>query len=165
MTNAEKYPHYFKDVKHLDSIDVYRVAALWNVTNNAQFHALKKVLCAGGRGAKDVKQDIKEARDALNRWEAMLTEDDNVAAMLFVPQQCDVDMCTGEDRVPSLIQVRIVNPRGQEPATMQIAAYGKAPPGFKWTTIGDLFRIGPNDPKPRTPLFDEWYPTEGGCTA
>lgn len=67
LTNAEKYPHYFKSVKHLDEVDVYAVMDLFDVQNQAVGHAVKKLLVGGKRGAKNYLQDIIEARDTLNR--------------------------------------------------------------------------------------------------
>lgn len=61
------YNHYKKDVTHLESIDVYRILELYNVTDPCVQHAIKKLLCAGNRGAKTEEQDIIEARDTLNR--------------------------------------------------------------------------------------------------
>lgn len=72
---ARLYPHYFKDVTHLKVIDVYRVIDLWEITNPALQHALKKVMAAGKRGAKNSRTDIKEAIDSLNRALEMLNED------------------------------------------------------------------------------------------
>lgn len=72
-----KYPHYFKDVTDLDSIDVYRVLELFNVTNPCLQHAIKKLLVAGGRGAKDIRKDVAEAIDTLERWQEMRLEDDD----------------------------------------------------------------------------------------
>lgn len=69
-----KYGHYFKDVSHLKKIDVYRVIDLWQITNPALQHALKKVLAAGQRGAKDTVQDVQEAIDSLVRWKEMQDE-------------------------------------------------------------------------------------------
>lgn len=68
--------HYFKDVSHLQEIDVYRVLDLFKVTDPCIQHAVKKLLVAGGRGAgKDISRDIKEAIDSLNRWHEMRRED------------------------------------------------------------------------------------------
>ena len=53
--------HYFKDVSRLDSVDVYRVLELFEVVEPAIQHAVKKLLCAGGRGAKSQPQDVQEA--------------------------------------------------------------------------------------------------------
>lgn len=61
------YSHYKKDVTHLESVDVYRILELYNVTDPCVQHAIKKLLCAGNRGAKTEEQDIIEARDTLNR--------------------------------------------------------------------------------------------------
>lgn len=72
---AELYPHYHKDVSHLLSIDVYRVLVLFAVTDPAIAHAIKKLLVPGGRGAKGLREDIKEARDTLDRKLQMMDED------------------------------------------------------------------------------------------
>lgn len=72
-----KYPHYFKDVTDLDSIDVYRVLELFHVTNPCLQHAIKKLLVAGGRGSKDIRKDVAEAIDTLERWQEMRAEDDD----------------------------------------------------------------------------------------
>lgn len=73
-TIAEQFPHYFKDVSHLDVIDIYRVLDLWEVKDNAIGHAIKKLLVAGGRGAKDAEQDVREAMVYLQRWQEMQAE-------------------------------------------------------------------------------------------
>lgn len=72
---AREHSHYFKNVAHLTEVDVYRVLELFGVTDQAVGHAVKKLLCSGGRGVKDVAQDIKEARDTLTRWQEMRAED------------------------------------------------------------------------------------------
>lgn len=73
---ATKHSHYKKNVSHLSFIDVYRVIELFEVTHPALQHALKKVLCAGGRGQKDWAKDVQEAIDSLNRALEMQGEDD-----------------------------------------------------------------------------------------
>lgn len=71
-----KHSHYYKDVSHLETIDVYRVLQLFNVTDPCLQHAIKKLLVAGGRGAgKDVSRDIQEAIDSLLRVQEMERED------------------------------------------------------------------------------------------
>lgn len=72
------FEHYFKDVRHLEFIDVYRVGLLWNVTDPALFHALKKILVAGDRGVKDQETDIEEAITTLKRWLAIQQEDKRI---------------------------------------------------------------------------------------
>ena len=69
------HSHYFKDVSKLVAIDVYRVLELFDVVDPAIQHAVKKLLCAGGRGAKTMPQDVQEAIDSLNRWQEMRKED------------------------------------------------------------------------------------------
>ena len=76
MSNQDiKYPHYFKSVSHLETVDVYRVLSLFQVNDPCVQHAIKKLLCAGDRGDKSMIKDITEARDSLNRHLEMLNED------------------------------------------------------------------------------------------
>lgn len=70
-----KHSHYFKDVSSLTHIDVYRVLQLFGVTDPCLQHAAKKLLVAGGRGAKDIEQDVQEAIDTLTRWKDMRIEE------------------------------------------------------------------------------------------
>jgi hypothetical protein len=49
------------------TIDVYDVLQAFNVTNPATAHAIKKLLVAGGRGYKDVQQDLDEAIQSIQR--------------------------------------------------------------------------------------------------
>lgn len=67
--------HYKKDVSNLQMIDVYRVLQLFGITDPCEQHAVKKILCAGQRGAKSHEQDIREAIDSLNRRLEMIDED------------------------------------------------------------------------------------------
>jgi hypothetical protein len=48
-------------------IDVYGVIETFGLTCPARQHALKKILLAGDRGKNDTIDDLKEARDAINR--------------------------------------------------------------------------------------------------
>lgn len=76
---AKQFSHYHKPCPY-DSIDVYRVLLLFNVTDPCLQHALKKLLVAGGRhgpDGKDVKKDVHEAIVSLVRWEEMRTEEAN----------------------------------------------------------------------------------------
>ena len=73
---ARKHNHYFKPVAGLETVDVYRMLELFGVTDQALGHAIKKLLVAGGRGAgKDIRQDVAEAIDTLQRWQEMRAED------------------------------------------------------------------------------------------
>lgn len=75
MTTTVNHSHYKKDVSHLNSIDIYRVIELFDVRHPALQHALKKILAAGKRGAKNDTKDVSEAIDSLNRWQQMRDED------------------------------------------------------------------------------------------
>ena len=70
-----EFNHYFKDVRHLETVDVYRVLKMFNVTDPCIQHAVKKLLVAGGRGSKDQSKDVGEAIVSLQRWMEMSTED------------------------------------------------------------------------------------------
>ena len=65
-----KHSHYFKDVRHLDYIDIYQVCKLFEVEDPSHCtqHSIKKLLMSGKRGVKDKMKDIIEARDTLNRY-------------------------------------------------------------------------------------------------
>jgi len=73
-----KHSHYHKPVTGLESVDVYRILRLFEVSDPCLQHAIKKLLVAGGRGAKDITQDVQEAIDTLTRWQEMQAEDNNV---------------------------------------------------------------------------------------
>lgn len=75
MTPAEIFPHYYKDVEHLKTIDVYRVLDLWKVTDPCLQHAIKKLLNAGQRGCKNHTEDVQEAIVSLRRSIHMMQED------------------------------------------------------------------------------------------
>lgn len=68
---SELYPKYFKDFSGDDEADVYLVHHRFELLDfsGALHHASKKILLSGVRtGGKTQYQDIKEARDTLNRW-------------------------------------------------------------------------------------------------
>lgn len=70
-----RHAHYFKSVRGLEVVDVYRVLQLFEVTDPCLQHAIKKLLVPGARGAgKDTSRDVQEAIDTLTRWQAMQTE-------------------------------------------------------------------------------------------
>lgn len=69
-----KYEHYnfkYKEIK----IDPYRIMYEYKITHPAHQHALKKLLRAGN-SIKNLKQDIQEVIDSLERWIEMIDEDD-----------------------------------------------------------------------------------------
>ena len=50
-----------------NKIDVYSVLVTFDVTCPARQHAIKKLLCSGLRGKGNAIQDLKEAKDAIER--------------------------------------------------------------------------------------------------
>lgn len=70
-----KHSHYKKDIRHLSMLDIYRFLKLFNVTDPAIQHAIKKLALGGGRGAKDIVKDYLEAIDSVERALQMLAED------------------------------------------------------------------------------------------
>lgn len=78
---ARKYSHYHKECP-FDSVDVYRVLTLFNVTDPCLQHAIKKLLVAGGRGGgKPIDKDVAEAIVTLTRWQEMRAEEHNLTAL------------------------------------------------------------------------------------
>ena len=70
-----KHAAYYKPCP-FNEVDVYRVLLLFNVTDPALQHAIKKLLVAGGRGGgKDISRDVQEVSDALERWQEMRKEE------------------------------------------------------------------------------------------
>lgn len=66
---------YRKSVMEYEYIDVYRVLELYGVKCHAIGHAVKKLLCAGERGAKGCEQDLREALLSIERALEMRGED------------------------------------------------------------------------------------------
>jgi hypothetical protein len=74
------FPHYFKALPAgCTHVDVYRVLDLFGVTDAPIQHAIKKLLCAGARGAKDQAQDVAEAIATLQRWQQMRDEEQDAS--------------------------------------------------------------------------------------
>jgi hypothetical protein len=57
---------YKRKIKGVE-IDVYDILYYFKVVNPAVQHAIKKLLCAGGRGHKTEEQDLREAFDSIKR--------------------------------------------------------------------------------------------------
>ena len=73
--SKSKHSHYKKGVSHLNVIDPYRIADLYDLHPCAD-HIMKKSLCAGGRGHKDLLRDIQDIIDTAERWKEMIEEDE-----------------------------------------------------------------------------------------
>jgi hypothetical protein len=71
----KKHSHYFRDVSKLESIDVYRILELFDVSCPIAQHIVKKALAAGKRGAKSSARDMQDIADSANRWLEMRQED------------------------------------------------------------------------------------------
>ena len=96
------YDHYFKKVPSgAAKIDVYRVLAMFEVIDPCVQHAVKKLLVAGGRGAKNAQKDIEEAIVSLRRWQAMRLEE--VAAPAPDPAEGPFDFLTAKNRIFDLL--------------------------------------------------------------
>lgn len=69
-----KHSHYFKNVSHLEELDVYRLIELYAITDPCIQHMLKKCLVVGGRGSKDALRDVQDIIDTAERWKQMQQE-------------------------------------------------------------------------------------------
>jgi hypothetical protein len=69
MEFNESGSKYLRPVKAAinGNVDVYAVLLIFDVQCPARQHAIKKLLCSGLRGKGDALQDLKEARDAIDR--------------------------------------------------------------------------------------------------
>ena len=65
--------HYAYDYKGI-RLDPYRIMTVYNITHPAHQHALKKLLRAG-KSVKDLRTDLLETRDSIDRYIQMLDED------------------------------------------------------------------------------------------
>lgn len=66
--NQPLFPHYYKDVpRNATHVDIYWVLKAWEVIDPCIQHAVKKLMAAGRRGAKNTEKDLKEARDSITR--------------------------------------------------------------------------------------------------
>ena len=68
---SELYPKYYKDFSDVDEADVYLVHDRFNIQDpsGCLHHASKKLLLSGVRtDGKSKYDDVREARDTLNRW-------------------------------------------------------------------------------------------------
>ena len=72
---SSEFGHYYRDVSHLEKIDIYRFCDLFGIKGPLE-HALKKIACAGQRGAKDFYKDLNEAIQSIHRAIEMREEDE-----------------------------------------------------------------------------------------
>ena len=131
---TRKHSHYFKPVPAgVTHIDVYRLLAMFSVTDQAIGHAVKKLLVAGGRGAgKDERKDIQEAIDTLQRKLEMMDED---ASVVVAPDPDGWIPHTGNNRpvdADCVVQVRL--------ADGTVTGFKQAG-GFAWADMPCVSRI------------------------
>lgn len=78
LTNREQkgaYSSYFRDCPY-EKVDIYRILQMFDITDQAIGHAIKKLMLAGVRtGAKSTRQDIEEAIVTLQRRLEMMDEE------------------------------------------------------------------------------------------
>jgi hypothetical protein len=90
--------HYFRDVSHLEQIDVYRVLKLFGVECPVAQHVVKKALAAGQRGHKSVRRDWQDIADSATRRLQMMDEELAAANKAFcVPGEQGPCTCPGGD--------------------------------------------------------------------
>ena len=92
----KEFSHYFRDIAGLSKIDIYRFLELFGVTKSTYQHAVKKIVCAGQRGAKDERKDIGEAIVSLTRALEMLDEDERAATIRKAVEDGDIVLEFGE---------------------------------------------------------------------
>ena len=68
------HTHYAFDYKGV-RLDPYRIMLVYGITHPAHQHAIKKLLRAGN-SVKDIRTDLIEARDTIDRFLQMLDEDE-----------------------------------------------------------------------------------------
>ncbi len=69
--SGAKYLRTIRDISGTDlpgQVDVYSVLEAFKVTSPPLQHAIKKLLCAGLRNKGSREQDVREAKDALDRY-------------------------------------------------------------------------------------------------
>jgi hypothetical protein len=71
---VREFSHYHKPCPY-DSVDIYRILKMFEVTDPCLQHIVKKALCAGKRGAKDLHQDLLEIRATAVRALEMIGEE------------------------------------------------------------------------------------------
>lgn len=73
MSNRNKYEREIIGLSgETAMVDVYRVLSAFNVQNPMAQHAIKKLLCAGLRGHKDLSEDVDDIIDSLQKMKTFL---------------------------------------------------------------------------------------------
>jgi|TARA_R110000744_G_scaffold88901_1_gene173090 DNA-directed RNA polymerase subunit L len=75
MSEKDKGLHYRFQYKGLN-LDPARIMLIYDANHPMQRTILKKALCAGDRGKKNIKEDIEDIINAAERWLQMIAEDE-----------------------------------------------------------------------------------------
>lgn len=114
MTTDEllaRYPDYYKDVRHLEVIDIYRILDLYGVTDPTVQHAVKKLLIPGKRsGGKAPEKDMMEAVHTLERGAIMREEDMNKGKLSPKPAVVVTNTVSAPSISDKVIQEMITDP-------------------------------------------------------
>lgn len=73
-TPSKQFPHYFRTLPSR-VVDIYRFLLAFEVTDPCIQHAIKKLVAAGKRGAKNAEKDVQEAVVSCQRWQEMRQEE------------------------------------------------------------------------------------------
>lgn len=72
--NGSHYRYEYKGIK----LDPARICAIYQVKHPLQGAIIKKALVTGGRGKKNLVEDITDIINACERWLEMIEEDSKV---------------------------------------------------------------------------------------
>lgn len=90
--------HDLDDPSKMVTVDVYSVTDCFEVTSGPIHHAVKKLLCAGLRGAKSRIQDLRESLDAVQRAIQLELVKEAMRVQPDEPDEPDVAQSTGQLR-------------------------------------------------------------------
>jgi hypothetical protein len=79
---GKHYRFTFRGIK----LDPARICDIYKVTNLVQGSIIKKALCAGNRGHKDLLRDIDDIITGAQRWKEMVEEDARILQGIEEPE-------------------------------------------------------------------------------
>ena len=91
----KNHDHYYRSVKGIDKIDVYRVLELFDVTCPVAQHVVKKAMAAGKRGHKSDVTDWENIRDSALRKLEMMKEDLDASGDIYFEHSDRGGQCSG----------------------------------------------------------------------
>lgn len=161
-TNNDPTPkHYARRCACGAKLDPYRISEIYGL-NSMAHHLVKKGLCAGDRGHKDLEEDLRNIIATATRWLEMLKEDEQTVEdqeMIRIhaqqpeqPQEEDIESRIKDfDRMVSNAIGRFQRENGHEPTILSL---GKK----EMSLFLEITRRGPSVPRTREdrekgPLF------------